>query len=981
MRYKYSLVAAVLLLAGLGFTGCGGNSADKKKSMALHMTPDKQGPVAHIGNYSRGIDKVDFDPDQIEWEYDNLEGLKIHVDEKMLYLYFTHNISTENIQFIIDADNNPSTGNLEENGADYIVENGYIYQSSDPDSWSWKELGAVQSVVKNGKSDAVAIDLSYLKNKSVVFKVSAQALDENWVPKVMSPQDGMMSVYSQKTSIEWDKITSYAVSGSKSLKIFSSKENIYLHLEEKQFSDHIQLYIDSDNNKATGYRNSDTWGNLGADYLVEDGYLYRYTGEGDWGWAFIDTVSKYRSEGENAILDVTVPKQKLQNLSSALKVGAELNDKTWTDTQLVGDDPLPVYYLQIPSSDAKVIISEVMAANTHTLLDPDYYNFSDWIELYNADSKAVDISGYKLSDKLNSPKWTFPGGTVIPAHGYLLVWADEKDKKKKALHSNFKLKMDGEAVALFDPNGKLLEGFEYLKQVADISTVLADGKEHYMQPTPGSQNSTGYDKVVLATKPVLSVEEGFYADAQNVSISVPSGSTVYYTLDGSLPTTDSAKYTGTITVDHTAILRAMRVENGKFQSPVVTKSYIIGEDINLPVISLSIDEKYLFDDQVGIYTIGTNGKKLEDCGDDAPDEANYMQKWERPAHLTFFEADKKVVLSQDIGLKVAGECSKIYAQKSFQLKADDKYGKSKFTYKVFPDKPIKKYRKLKLRNAGQDYLKTHMRDALVHMIAKGEMQVSYEAFRPAVVFVNGAYWGLYNLREKKGKDYLKENFGVKKVDLLEDDLVVKEGSSEDYEALLEYLQTHSLASAENYNYVASKIDIDNYIDYMITNIYIGNADWPGTNLLYWKAQKEGAKWQWLLHDTDYSFALHSENGVDYNALADAMTNNGEEWPNPEWSTFLFRKLLENPGFKSTFKNRFLTKIDTTFKPSRVNGIIDSVSSQIAPYIQRHIDRWKVDGEYSYKVNSKTDWEEEVQKLKDFAEQRPGYVKTHIQQAL
>ncbi len=613
-----------------------------------------------------------------------------------------------------------------------------------------------------------------------------------------------------------------------------------------------------------------------------------------------------------------------------------------------------------------------MAANAHTILDPDYFAFSDWIELHNKGNKAVDIGGYKLSDTLNDPKWTIPANTLIPADGYLLVWADKKDKKKSALHTNFKLKMKGAAVAIFDAAGKSIDAFEYKKQAADISV----SKQGYMRPTPKKSNSAYHDSAILSQAPIFSLAEGFYGT--NKEVTLHASGTIYYTTDGSIPTVESARYEDSIVLDETMSIRAISVKDGEFTSRVATKTYIIGEEaIDLPVIAITTDDKYLHDDTIGIYTIGTNGKKVKECGPRANGiVANFMQKWERPAHMTFFEDDGKVVLSQDIGLKISGQCSRLYAQKSLQLKADDKYGEKMFDYQVFPDKDIKKFERLKLRNAGQDFRKTHMRDALAQMITKNQMHLNYEAYRPAVVFLNGEYYGVYGLREKMGKEYLEENYDVKKVNLLEDDTVEEEGSSASYDVLNEYLKTHSLLPDENYNYVTSIIDIDNYIDYMIANIYVGNADWPGTNLIFWQDKKEKRKWQWLLHDMDYGFAIYPDQGVDVNhdtvKLASEIVDT--DWPNPEWSTLLFRKLLENQGFKSKFKARFSEHLGTTFAAERVKGIVDSMAAKIAVQMQRHIGKWDL-GNY---VNSKAEWQNEINKLKSFADQRPAIVQAHLE---
>jgi|GEM_PF-1769468 len=976
-----SLFATAVLITSMGLGGCGGTTKTAS-TVAPHMTSDNPGVQPHIGQYSRKVEKNNFDPNLIEWEFDNSEGLKIHLDDKNLVINFTHHQNVPNIQFFIDTDNNINTGNREENGADYMVENGYLYKSTDPSDWKWQEIGAVKVAFKTGEYDAISIPRSQLNSLSTTFGINAQALDEHWEPKAMSPIDGGMSIYTKEDAIDWKSVPLYTQNGDQKVKVFSTNTTLYIRLEQTKRTEHIQIYIDSDNNPSTGYKESE-WSASGMDFLAEDGTLYRYTGVGDWGWDETGSVYRVRESGNKEILEVAIPKTKLTSLAKKIKIGVETNNKNWDDTALIPEETIPLFSFNKSSAKkTDVHINEVMAANTHTILDPDYYNFSDWIELYNAGDSEADLSGYSLSDKLNKPKWHFPAGTTIPAHGYLLVWADNKDKKKKGLHTNFKLKTDGEAVALFDPSGTLIEGFAYQKQLSDVSVVYEGTKAYYMNPTPGSANTTLYESAVRTNKPVFSKEEGFYQTDLTLSIDAPAGSTIYYTTDGSIPDTKAQRYNTPIPLSKTSVIRAVAVSDGKFVSDVVTKSYIIDENIgtDIAVVSIAVDNRYLYDDTIGIYTIGTNGKELGEC-EDGPQKANFFQKWERPAHMTFFENNHKAVLSQDIGLKVAGQCSRIYAQKSFQLKADDKYGKKRFNYRIFPDKAIQKYKRLKLRNAGQDFIKTHMRDALQQMLAKGKMHVNYEAYIPAIVFINGKFWGVYNLREKMGKEYLEENYGEKKVNLIEDDLIAKEGSLQEYDALIEYLQNHSLVNDEEYQYVASKIDIDNYIDYMIANIYGANADWPGTNLVYWKPKK-GGKWQWLLHDMDFGFALYSENPVSYDALGKAKAvNDPDEWPNPEWSTLLFRKLLENNGFKTKFKNRFLSQLDTTYAPARVKSVIDSISSQVAPYMQRHIQRWTINGEYSYKVHDKSEWEEEVQKLKEFADQRPAIVRQHIQEEL
>ncbi len=629
-------------------------------------------------------------------------------------------------------------------------------------------------------------------------------------------------------------------------------------------------------------------------------------------------------------------------------------------------------------ANIEIEISEVMASNSHTLMDKDYYAFSDWIEIHNIGDEAVDLGGYQLSDKLDKPKWTIPDKTIIDANGYLLIWADEEDKKKKELHTNFSLKSKGEAVALFDKNGKVIDSFEFKKQTSDISIRKKDTKIVYMNPTPNKTNSNAYTDVTFSDKTTFSLNEGFYDGIQTLTL---SGENIYYTTDGSIPTKSSIKYNRPITINKTMAIRAINIEDEKLASLVATKSYLIDEDTTLPIFFISIDDFYLNDEYAGIYVEGKNGKTLP-CGEDnANMTANYFQKWERPAHMTFFEDDKSVQLSQDIGLKVSGSCSKIFPQKSFQLRARDKYGKKSMDYQMFPDKNISKFEKIKLRNTGQDTVKAHMRDALTHMLVKdGDMNLNYEAYRPCIVFLNGEYWGLYSIREKMGDGYIKNNYpeiDSKKIDIIEDSYDADEGNTTAFNNLMYWTLTDEPFEneQERYEAITSQVDIDNYIDYMITNIYIANSDWPATNTVQFREQKEGSKWQWLLHDMDFGFALHSGiSDANYTALEKASTYSDDvEWPNSELSTRLFRKLLETDDFKTKFVTRFNHELNSSLKSDKVIGIIDDISSKIEPEMDKQIQRWD-----SYKVKNKQDWLDEVERLRDFARQRPDIVKDRLE---
>ncbi len=630
-----------------------------------------------------------------------------------------------------------------------------------------------------------------------------------------------------------------------------------------------------------------------------------------------------------------------------------------------------------------VVINEVLAANAHTAIDPDFSKFSDYIELYNSGSKSIDLSGYKLSDKISEPKWTIPNGTLLPARSYMIFWADDKDSSLLEHHTNFKLKDKGEAVALFDPNGTLIDSLEFGKQKADISCTKNGGTIGYMYPTPNEENWDISNSSVLSGAPQFSKNSGFYDGLVSVSLTSENSAEIYYTVDGSYPTYGSIRYTVPISIDKTAVVRAMSVESGKFPSERVTHTYLINESTTLPVVSITTDEKYLWDDMIGIYADGINGAPKV-CGEG---NANYMQEWERPANIEYFAKNKTVGFNQEIDLEISGTCTRELAQKSLAISADDIYGKDAISYKLFAEKDINVFKSFKLRNSGQDWWKTMFRDAMEQQLIKDDLDIDYQAYEPSIVFLNGEYWGIHNIREKKNEDYLANNYAdldPDKVDILYGDQEVKEGKADDYEVMIGYIEDNDLSNDTNYANVAAQIDINNYIDYQITQIYSANFDWPANNIRYWKEQKEGAKWRWMMDDQDAGFNLFDENpsgdpedfGLTHDSLTFATAEDSDDWRNESWSTLLLRSLLANDTFKDTFVARYDALLTSTFKSSNVTALINEMKAVIEPEMQRHIDTW---GDTGPDYADMDQWNSNVEIMRNFANERPDIAKGHLDQ--
>ena len=637
------------------------------------------------------------------------------------------------------------------------------------------------------------------------------------------------------------------------------------------------------------------------------------------------------------------------------------------------------------------VVNEVMAANLSTLRDEDG-DYSDWLEIYNLGPEAVDLNGYGLSDDPDEPfKWTFPA-LHLPSGRHLLVFASGKDRKLahvSVLHANFKIKACGEPLLLTSSSGTRCDSLHTAHQPLDVSQGRQpDGANRWVffdEPTPGEPNAGGFP--AFAESVAVSLANGFYAGSVSVTLSSsPPAAEIRYTLDGSDPKDGSLRYSAPLRLAETRVLKARFFAPGLLPGPVATRTYLIDERITLPVVSLSTDPAHLFDDDTGIYVEGNSTTKGGYPGSPVGPPANYWEDWERPVHLEFLLPNGRTGFAVEAGVKMFGKTSRRLPQKSFALFARDKYGFPAIDYPLFPGLPITSFKSILLRNAGSDNTynegAVHFRDGLAATLA-GPLDLEKQAHRPSVLFVNGEYWGIYNIREKVNEDFLVAHHrGVDpdSVDILDDyhtlyPLVV-EGDAEHYDALIDFLQTHSLDDAQNAARVQTRIDVDNYLDYMAAQIYFANQDGPGHNSKFWRPRSPEGRYRWLLYDTDHSFGLllfvptlgFAPEAYRNNTLAYYREAHGPGWPNPPESTFLFRKVLENSGFRNDFVNSLADHLNTVFAAEIAGRKLETMVEALEPEMPRHLGRWG--GEMDR-------WRRNVEVVRQFASRRDGYLRDHV----
>lgn len=539
--------------------------------------------------------------------------------------------------------------------------------------------------------------------------------------------------------------------------------------------------------------------------------------------------------------------------------------------------------------------------------------------------------------------------------------------KDSGFHTNFKLDGDGESLYLTNASGILVDSvrvaplminYSYGRSSKDASKWVMYGVS-----TPGEENKGEEFSGQMPPKPVFGTPAGVYPTPMKTAISTPDkNDTIYYTLDGTIPTRQSAMVVREVDLPVSKVVKARILKSGMLPGEVVTNSYIIYNNHDLPVVSISMNPTDLWDYNTGIYVDGPGWTR-----DNPHFGANYWMDWERACHFELMESTGKKVTEVDAGISIFGNWSRANAQKSLAIYCRKGYGYEDIEYKIFKERPYENYKNIILRNSGNDWNNTMFRDALIHGLTYG-LNLDQQAYRPSIIFLNGEYWGIQNIREKINEHMIAQHHDVDpdNISILENHGYVIQGDDTDYWAMFNYAENNSLTTQRNYTKMLEYIDVESFIDYWATQIYVRNHDWPGNNIRYWKINNLSGRWRWILYDTDFGMTSPTENTVAF-----ALSPNGPGWPNPPWSTLLFRKLTENPVFLTQFINRFADLLNTNFKADNVNKAIDQKSAAITNEIEYHLKRWS--------GGAKSGWLYNVQSMKSFANARPTYVFSHLRQ--
>jgi len=610
-----------------------------------------------------------------------------------------------------------------------------------------------------------------------------------------------------------------------------------------------------------------------------------------------------------------------------------------------------VFFLCIcMTANAQVVINELVASNSGGIEDPEFNDTGDWIELYNNSSNEADLSGFYLTDNLGEyNKWQFPTGSQIEGNGYLLIWADGTNT---GLHTSFKLTKDGEEVGLFDDQGTIVDSIVYSNQRTDISYGRrTDGNiawRFFEEPSPGTTNISNSFEGIVFYRPTFSLKGGFYTDEVEVGLSSIAGQ-IRYTTDGSLPTSMSTLYEEPFIVYETTILRASVFINNFIQGKASTQTYFINENLEerkLPIISIATNDENFWDSETGLYV------------------QDFKPEWEYAINIELFENDgaNRAVFNELAGVKVNGQNSWELPQKMLGIYFDNEYDAGSLEYSLFFDRRRSKFDNFTLRVGGSDWSSTFFRDGLTQGLTRERMNLSSMGFRPSIVFVNGVYLGIHNMRSRIDEGFIEENYGLlgSEYDLIENNGEVEQGDTIAFQELFD-LMNQNLTNQENFDAVAAIMDIENYMDFYITEIWSSNSSY-GHNIQLWKPKAAGSKWRWIAQDFDRGFS-----GSDNDLIERFSTDPAANYA---WVASRFANMLENENFADAFVRRFADHLYTTFHPTRVIDQIDEKEATIEMEIPIQIDKWQgTTSDYGDAIPSFDYWKNEVEELRSFARER------------
>ena len=595
----------------------------------------------------------------------------------------------------------------------------------------------------------------------------------------------------------------------------------------------------------------------------------------------------------------------------------------------------------VTPTDQNIVINEIQSANIDMFIDPSF-NYGGWVELYNPTNEPVSLNGlYVSDDAANLTKYNLGKNRgIIPAKGYHTLWFDHCNNQFPS-QINFKLDYDGGGFYISDSKGELITSQDYPIAVPRTSYARrTDGGDEWgitSSPTPDGSNASSPFATERTAAPTVDTDACLFTTPFTVNVQIPSNTILRYTTDGTTPTPTNGNISkdGTFYVTNTSIYRFCLFEEGKLPSQVVTRSYIYRDrDYMLPVISVVTDPINLYDDSLGVYVRGVNGR----TGNGQSTPCNWNMDWDRPVNFEYITPEEGMVVNQEVDFSMCGGWSRAWEPHSFKLKAAKIYeGLNSIDYPFFADKPHLKHKTLQIRNGGND-TNCRLKDAALQAIVHSSgLDVDGQSTQPVMHFINGEYKGMLNMREPNNKHYAYANWGIDTDEMDQFEMSPDSGYVQmegDRAAFLEWYELSKNAANETiYEKIRNLVDIDEYINYMAVEFYLGGNDWPQNNIKGFRPRTEDGRFRFVLFDLDGTLAttspFHAFEGKQ-NYTFDYIYDIGGRLTEEIEMVTIFLNMLLNDTFRKQFIDTYCLVTGSVFEPNRCNAFIDEMATNITP---------------------------------------------------
>ena len=608
---------------------------------------------------------------------------------------------------------------------------------------------------------------------------------------------------------------------------------------------------------------------------------------------------------------------------------------------------------QNDADSESLIINEIMAANVDMFIDPSW-NYGGFVELYNPTATDVSIGGFYVSDDpQNLQKCHLPLTMgVIPAQSFKLLWFDNSDRHAP-YQVDMKLDTDGGTIYISNSEGKLIAQQTYPESMARISYArTTDGGDEWGTtafPTPSDTNAKSQFADIRLDAPMVDKDAQLFSGILNISVYIPEGATLRYTTDGTTPTIDNGETseTGLFSIYETTVFRFRLFQDGKLPSPVVSRSYIYQDrDYQLPIISVITDLYGIYGDEYGIFVKGS-GNGLVGNGQSA--KCNWNTDWERPVHFEYITTDNQCILSQEADMSSCGGWSRAWDPHSFKLKAGKKFDEhlNYFTFQPFPEKPYLRHKVLQIRNGGNDTQARIIDPAIQEIIQRSGIDIDGQAYQPTIHFINGYYMGVINMREPNNKHFALANRAIDTDEMDQFEMspdsgyVQKEGDKTYFKEW--YDLSFDAADDAVYEKICnSYVDIDEFTNYIASQLYIGGTDFPQNNVKAYRPRVENGKFRFVSFDLDFAFNasdpfnnMFSKQYYTFDTLydlTDAIASgrilSGNRIYDEIEVVTIFKNMLKNDTFRKKFIDTFCLIAGSVFEPTRCQAIVDELKARV-----------------------------------------------------